>query len=422
MVSLRPRRVPALLGLLGLLAGLTVAGASTALVLVDESRGLRVTLSAMVAVGVAVFTLVSAPAVRPVSALSGRRRRGTAGFGRLLVVVCWLLRVVVAGAAAGYIAWNTDSVAVQPVAAVLVAVSMLLVVVAQLGQHLAGFVTAADDLRGSGLPRRLVRIAVAAVTAGVASYVTAVVDRFRSLVTDPLWDHARHEWGLPGFLAGFLVALVTILVVMLLAILVGAAMLSLAFAIGPWTVLGRWLVKFSPVKYTRWIDSAHLSVIGFSASFPLAPNERATRWIYEGVRDSTGPLEPLFLKMLADDVVRAVPAETTVVLRAVGDHEEILLEDPSTNTTRKLDNFPEAAALRRIRLALHNPYLGLPSAVRCSPGPSNTDAEWSTEQEEEPDWLSEPSHDDLVKEVVRHPPAPPWLRHRLALPEIHPDW
>ena len=328
-MSLRSRRVPAFLGLIARLAGLTAAGASIALVFVDESTDLRVTLCATIAAAVAVVTLVSAPAVKPYPALAGRRPLGVARLGRLLVRVCWLLRVGVTGAAAWFITWNAGSAAIQPLAAGLVALSMILVATAQVGQHLAGFVTAVDDLRGPGLLRRAGAIVVAAVAAGTAGYLAALLERFRSLADGIPCGSWREEWGLPVFLAGLLVALVTILVVTLVAGVVGAAMLSIAFTIGPGTTIGRWLIKFSPVRYTRWVDSARISVVGFTASFPVAPDERATRWIYEGVRDSSGPLDPVFLGMLADDVARAVadlaPAgdrTTSVALRAVGDHEE----------------------------------------------------------------------------------------------------
>ncbi|MFB6720876.1 hypothetical protein ACFCV3_11980 [Kribbella sp. NPDC056345] len=417
-MSLRPRRVPAVLSLFSLIAGLAAAGASIALVFADESRDLRVTLCTVIAVAVAVITLAAAPATRPLPALAGHRRRGTARFGRVLVVISWTLRVAVAGVATWYITWNSDSAAIQPLAAALVALSMSLMVVAQWGQHLAGFVTAADDLRGSGLARRAVAIAAAAATAGVAGYLAALVERFRSLVMDPVWDHAREQWGWPSFLAGLLVALVTIVGVTLIASLVGAAMLSIAFLVGPWTRVGRWLIKYSPVKYTRWINAVRISVVGFTAAFPAAPNERTTRWIYQGVRDSSGPLEPIFLKMLTDDVAQAAAALAPagdIVLRAVGDHEEFVLES-GPGETRRLDDFPEAAALRRIRLAVHTIELGLPSVVRCSSA-----ANWSSAPEE-PEWFSEPSHEDLVKEVIRYPPGAPWVRDRLGLPRITLDW
>lgn len=469
-MSLRQRRVPALLGLIALLAGLAAAGASIALVFVDESRDLRVTLCAIIAAAVAIITLVSAPAAKPYPALAGRRRPGVARFGRLLVRVCWLLRVGVAGTAAWFITWNSGSAAIQPLAAALVALSMVLVVMAQLGQHLAGFVTAVDDLRGPGLWRRASAIVVAAVAAGTAGYLAALLERFRSLAVDPVWEFLREEWGLPAFLAGLLVAVLTILVVTLVASLVGAAMLSIAFTIGPSTAVGRWLIKYSPVRYTRWVDSARISVVGFTASFPLAPDERATRWIYEGVRDSSGPLDPVFLGMLADDVARAVatlaPAgdrRTSVALRAVGDHEEVVLEQlpggadgngaggngagnkgadgkgadgegtdgegtDGRSESRLLPDFPEAAALRRIRLALHDVEAGLPSVVRCSAqdgeleiGYWDKDPKWSFAAEE-PEWFTEPGHEDLVREVVRYPPGAPWVRARLGLPAVELDW
>lgn len=419
MLSLRPRRVPAVLSLLGVLAGLAAAGASIALVFVHESRDLRVILCTVIAVAVAVVALAYGPATRPFPALAGRRRRGVAGFGRLLVITSWMLRVAVSGAAAWYITWNADSEAVLPLAAALVALRMILVVVGQWGQHLAGFVTAVDDLRGSGLPRRLVAIAAAAATAAVAGYLAALGERFRSLIMDPVWEHAREQWGWPGFLAGLLVALVTVVGVTLIASLVGAAMLSIAFLIGPWTRLGRWLIKFSPVKYTRWIDAVSISVVGFHASFPAAPNERTTRWIYQGVRDSSGALHPVFLRMLADDVARAgaalAPVGGAIVLRAVGDHEEFVL-DTGPGETQLLHDFPEAAALRRIRLALHTIELGLPSEVRCTSAD-----DWSSAPGE-PDWFAEPSHEDLVKEVIRYPPGAPWVRERLGIPQIELDW
>ncbi|MFC9689215.1 hypothetical protein ACFTSF_11790 [Kribbella sp. NPDC056951] len=436
-MSLRPRRVPAGARLIGVLAGLMVVGVSIALVFVEESRSTRVTLCTLVGVGIGVVMLVSAPALRPHPALAGRRRRGVAGFGRLLVVICWLLRVVVAGTTAAYIAWNSHSAEIQPLAAALVALSMTLLVIAEFGQHLAGFVTAADELRGTGLVRRAGAIVVAAVSAGVAGYVADLVERLKGLVVDPVWDHAREQWGWPSFLAGVLVTLTTILVVTLLAIVVGAAMLSIAFAVGPWTRLGRLLMKYSPVKYARWLDGAYISVVGFSASFPKAPDERVVHWIYQGVRNSSGPLEPIFLKMLKDDVDRARVAlapEATVVLRAVGDHEEIVAEGLPAGAggplvTELLPDFPEAAALRRIRLGLHDIPLGLPSMVRVEPPEADANRDyWEKEREweatrEEPAWFSsEPSHDDLVKEVVRHPPGPPWVRERLGLPEVHLDW
>ncbi|TDD58594.1 hypothetical protein E1263_18445 [Kribbella antibiotica] len=407
-----------------MLAVLAFVEASIALLFVEESGDLRVTLCAIVAIAIAVITLVSAPATRPFPALAGRRRSGTAGFGRLLVVVCWLLRVGVAGVAAGYIAWNADSDAIQPYAAVLVALSMILLVITQWGQHLAGFVTAVDELRGAGLARRVVAIVVAAVTAGVSSYLAALGERFRSLVMDPVWDHTREQWGLPDFLAGIVVALVGFLGLALIASLVGAAMLSIAFAIGPWTRLGRWLIKYSPVKYTRAVSVARISVVGMYATFPVAPNERATRWIYKGVRDSSGPLDAIFLSMLANDVAAAAavlaPAGGSIVLRVVGDHEEIVLER-GPGETELLHKFPEAAALRRIRLALQNIELGLPSTVRGSTEPDALDRDWSSTHEE-PSWFSEPTHEDLAKEVLRYPPGAPWVRERLGLPAFHLDW
>ena len=454
-MGLRQRRVPAFLGLLALLAGLAAAGASITLVFVDESRDLRVTLCTIIAAAVAIITLASAPAAKPYPALAGRRRPGVARLGRRLVRVCWLLRVGVAGAAAWVITWNSSSAAIQPLAAALVAVSMVLVAMAQLGQHLAGFVTAVDDLRGSGLWRRASAIVVAAVAAGTAGYLAALVERFRSLVVDPVWEFMREEWGLPAFVAGLLVTVLTILVVTLVASLVGAAMLSIAFAIGPGTTVGRWLIKYSPVRYTRWVDSARVSVVGFTASFPVAPDERATRWIYEGVRDSSGALDPVLLEMLADDVARAVAAlapagdrRTSVTLRAVGDHEEVVLErlpagaggkgtdgdgtdgeeTEGRRESRLLPDFPEATALRRIRLALHNVEAGLPSMVRCSAqdGTFNLDyweedPKWSFGAEE-PEWFTEPGHEDLVRDVVQYPPGAPWVRERLGLPAVELDW
>ena len=423
----RRHRLGALRMLLAVLAALAFAGATFTLVVVDESRDLRVTLCAVIAAAAAVTTLVSAPAVRPLPALSGRRRPGTAWFGRLLVRTCWLLRVAVNGAAAGWVAWNADSGALQPGAAALVALSLVLVTVGQLGQYLAGFVTAIDDLRGSGLVRRAGTVTVAAVTAGVSGYLSVVVERFRTLVTDPVWELLREEWGLPSFLAGLVVALVTLLVVTVVACVVGVLMLSLAFAVGPHTVLGRGLMRYSPVRYTRWVDSAYVSVVGLSASFPVARDERTTRLIYEGVRRTTGPLDPVFLQMLADDVARAhaalVPPDeqgTSIVLRAVGDHDEILLD--GGRGARPVDDFPEAAALRRIRLALHSPESGLPSEVRCSMRDDGWDGPgWSTSVAE-PAWLTVPGHDDLAREVVRYPPGAPWVRERLDLPAVGLDW
>jgi hypothetical protein len=425
-VSLRPRRVPAFLTLLTFLATLAVVGASVTLVLLEESRDLRVTLCATIAVAVAVITLLSPPAVTPQPALAGRRRRGAAALGRLLVRLCWLLRVGINGAAAWVITWNADSAAIQPLAAGLVALSMLLVVVVQAGQHLAGFVTAVDDLRGRGLLNRAGAIVVAAVTAGSAGYLAALTERFRDLVVSPVWGLTREAWGLPTFFAVILTALWTIVVVLLIAGVVGVAMLSVAQLLGPGSAVGRWLAEHSPVKLTRWVDGVRVSITSFTDSGP--PTKRAARWLAEELRHSSGPLPPDFILMLADDVERArtelvrdTGRDASVALRAVGDHEEIVLEhtedgEPERHEAELLRDFPEAEALRRIRLALHDPVAGLPSVVRCSPGDG---LEAPTD---EPDWLATPGHEDLLREVVRHPPGPAWVRERLGLPAVEPDW
>lgn len=425
-MSLRPRRVPAFLSLLTFLASLTVVVASVALVLLEESRELRADLSTTIAVAVAVVTLLAPPAVTPDPALAGRRRRGAAALGRLLVRLCWLLRVGVNGAAAWVITWNAGSAAIQPLAAGLVALSMVLAVVVQAGQHLAGFVTAADDLRGRGL-LRAGTIVVAAVTAGCAGYLAALTERFRDLIVNPVWELTRETWGLPGFFAVLLTALWTIVIVLLLAGVAGAAMLSVAQLLGPGNAVGQWLAEHSPVKLTRHVNGVRVSITSFAESG--RPSKRAARWLYEELRHTTGPLPAEFIQMLAGEVeraraelTRATGQDMSVALRAVGDHEELVLEHPSAaggpSGTRAevLRDFPEAAALRRIRLALHDPVTGLPSAVRCSPG-----GEFEAPRGE-PDWLTAPGHEDLLREVVRHPPGPVWVRRRLGLPAIEPDW
>lgn len=427
-MSLRPRRVPAFLTLLAFLAAVAAAGATVALVLLEESRDLRVGLCATVAVAVAVSTLLAPPAVTPQPALAGRRRPGAARLGRLLVRLCWLLRVGVNGAAAWVITWNADSAAIQPLAAGLVALSLILVLVVQAGQHLAGFVTALDDVRGRGLLSRAGAIVVAAVAAGTAGYLAALAERFRDLIVNPVWELTRETWSLPAFFAVVLTALWTIVVVMLIAGVVGAAMLSVSQLLGPGNAVGRWLAAHSPVTFTRWVNGVRVSITGFTGSAP--PTKRSTRWLHEELRHTSGPLHPQFIRMLADDVARARTElvgtsgrDASVALRAVGDHEEIVLEfRPSDggpagegHEAQLLHDFPETAALRRIRLALHDPLGGLPSVVRCSP---RDQFEAPTD---EPDWLSAPGHEDLLREVVRHPPGPAWVRERLGLPAVEPD-
>lgn len=424
-MSLRPRRVPAFLSLLAFLASLAAVAATVALVLVEESRELRADLSTTVAVAVAVVTLLAPPAVRPHPALAGRRRRGAAAGGRLLVRLCWLLRVGVNGAAAWVITWNADTTAVQPLAAGLVALSMVLAVVVQAGQHLAGFVTAVDDLRGRGLLHRAGAIVVAAVTAGSAGYLAALTERFRDLVVSPVWELTRESWGLPAFFAVLLTALWTIIVLLLIAGVAGAAMLSVAQLLGPGNAVGRWLAAHSPVKLTRHVNGVRVSITSVTDSG--RPSKRAARWLSQELRHTSGPLPPNFLRMLADDVeharaelVRSTGQDAGVALRAVGDHEEIVLERPSADgggaPAEALRDFPEAAALRRIRLALHDPVTGLPSVVRCS---AHGELEAPTD---EPGWLTAPDHEDLLREVVRHPPGPVWVRDRLGLPAVEPGW
>ena len=428
-MSLRPRRVPALLSLLAFLASCAAIAATATLVFVEESRELRADLSTTVAVAVAVVTLLAPPAVRPDPALIGRRRRGAAALGRLLVRLCWLLRVGVLGAAAWVITWNTDSAAIQPLAAGLVALGMVLAVVMQAGQHLAGFVTAADDLRGRGWLSRAGAIVVAAVAAGSAGYLAALTERLRDLVVSPVWELTRETWGLPGFFAVLLTALWAIVVLLLLAGVAGAAMLSVAQVLGPGNAVGRWLAAHSPVKLTRHVNGVRVSITSFTDSG--RPSKRAARWLYEELRHTSGPLPPEFIRMLADDVeraraelVRETGRNVGVALRAVGDHEELVLEHPAADggasgepgEVRPLRDFPEAAALRRIRLALHDPVTGLPSVVRCS---AHGEFEAPTD---EPDWLTAPGHEDLLREVVRYPPGPVWVRDRLGLPAVDPGW
>lgn len=429
-MSLRPRRVPAFLSFIALLASLAAVGAGATLVLLEESRDLRVGLCATIAIAVALLTLLSPPAVSPPPALAGRRRRGAAAFGRLLVRLCWLLRVGVNGASAWVITWNADSAAVQPLAAGLVALSMVLAVTIQAGQHLAGFVTAADDLRGRGLLNRAGTIVVAAVAAGSAGYLAALAERLRDLVVSPVWELTRETWGLPAFFAVLLTGLWTIVVVVVIGGAAGAAMLSVARLLGPGNAVGRWLAAHSPVKLTRSVYGVRVSITSVRDSGP--PTKRAARWLYEELRHTSGPLHPTYLRMLADDVERARAElarraghdDGSVALRAVGDHEEMVLEYPrpdgrpagERHEAQLLSDFPEAAALRRIRLALHDPVAGLPSVVRCSP------LSELTAPTEEPDWLVVPGHEDLLREVVRHPPGPIWVRERLGLPAVEPDW
>lgn len=426
-MSLRPRRVPAFLSLLSFLASLAAVGASVTLVLVEESRELRADLSTTVAVAVAVVTLLSPPAVRPDPALAGRRRRGAAALGRLLVRLAWLLRVGVNGAAAWAITWNTDSAAIQPLAAGLVALTMVLAVVVQTGQHLAGFVTAADDLRGRGWLSRAGAIVVGAVAAGSAGYLAALTERFRDLIVSPVWELTRETWGLPGFFAGLLTALWTLVVLLLLAGVAGVAMLSVAQLLGPGNAVGRWLAEHSPVKLTRHVNGVRVSITSVTDSG--RPSKRAARWLDQELRHTSGPLPLEFLQLLADDVeqaraelARGTDPGASVALRAVGDHEELVLEHtsagdgPSGMRAEPLRDFREAAALRRIRLALRDPVTGLPSVVRCSPGGE------LAAPVDEPGWLSAPGHEDLLKEVVRHPPGPVWVRERLGLPAVEPDW
>lgn len=429
-MSLRPRRVPAVLSFIALLASLAAAGAGATLVLLEESRDLRVGLCATIAIAVALLTLLSPPAVSPPPALAGRRRRGAAAFGRLLVRLCWLLRVGINGASAWVITWNADSAAVQPLAAGLVALSMVLAVTVQAGQHLAGFVTAADDLRGRGLLNRAGTIVVAAVAAGSAGYLAALAERLRDLVVSPVWELTRETWGLPAFFAVLLTGLWTIVVVVVIGGAAGAAMLSVARLLGPGNAVGRWLAAHSPVKLTRSVHGVRVSITSVRDSGP--PTKRAARWLYEELRHTSGPLHPTYLRMLADDVERARTElarraghdDGSVALRAVGDHEEMVLEYPRADggpagerhEAQLLSDFPEAAALRRIRLALHDPVAGLPSVVRCSPLGE------LTAPTEEPEWLVVPGHEDLLREVVRHPPGPVWVRERLGLPAVEPDW
>jgi hypothetical protein len=408
---------------------LATIGAGATLVLVEESRDLRIVLCATIAIAVALLTLLAPPAVSPVPALAGRRRRGTAALGRLLVRLCWLLRVGINGASAWFITWNAGSAALQPVAAGLVALSMVLAVVIQAGQHLAGFVTAVDDLRGRGLLNRAGAVVVAAVAAGSAGYLAALVERFRQLVVNPVWETTRETWDLPGFFAVLLTALWTTVVVVLIAGVLGAVMLFAAQLLGPGTAVGRWLAAHSPVKLTRTVHGVRVSIT--SVKEPDRPTKRAARWLREELRHTSGPLHPTYLLMLVDDVeraraelVRGAGRDGSVALRAVGDHEEMVLEFPAPDggsagehlEAQPIHDFPEAAALRRIRLALHDPAGGLPSVVRCSP---SSVLEAPTD---EPGWLTEPGHEDLLREVVRHPPGPVWVRARLGLPAVDPGW
>lgn len=427
-MGFRQRRVPAFLGLLSFLAALAAVGAGAALVFLEESRDLRVGLCATVAVAVAVLTLLSPPAVRPPPALTGRRRRGAVAFGRLLVRLCWLLRVGINGASAWFITWNADSAALQPIAAGLVASSMVLVVVIQAGQHLTGFVTALDDLRGRGLLNRAGTIVVAAAAAGSAGYLAALTERLRDLVVTPVWELTRETWGLAAFFAVLLTALWTIVVVLLVAGVLGFVMRTVAQLLGPGNAVGRWLAAHSPVKLTRTVNGVLVSI---TSAREGRPTKRAARWLREELRHTTGPLHPTYLRMLADDVgqaraelVRRTGRDGSVALRAVGDHEELVLEHAAPpdgpagehSEVQLLRDFPEAAALRRIRRALHDPVGGLPSVVRCSPG-DGFDA-----PTDEPDWVTAPGHEDLLREVVRHPPGPVWVRERLGLPAVDPGW
>lgn len=441
----RARRFAALRSVLAVVAALAAAAAAAALVLLDESRDLRVVLCATVAAGVAVGTLLAPPATRPHPALAARRRRGVAGLGRLLVRVFWLLRVGANGAAAWFITWNADSAEIQPLAAGLVALSMVLLILVQVGQHLAGLVTALDDLRGRGLLGRAATIVAAAAIAGSAGYIAAVVERCRRLVVDPVWDLTRDHWGLPVVLAGLVTGLVTFVVVTTAAGVAGIVMLSVSYALGPRNAFGRWLAARSPVQYARSVDSLRISVIGFTYSGPAAPTERTIRRIYRGVRYGTGPLELVFVEMLLRDVAAARAAlvppggrDACVVLRAAGDHEEVVLGYELPDNRREtlvLHGFSEVAALRRLRLAFSTPLEGLPSQLWCADegwtgagvrtGPDSPrrrvplpfDATTA-----EPDWCAPPRRDDLVREVVCHPPGPPWVRERLGLPAADPGW
>ncbi|WP_285101350.1 hypothetical protein [Promicromonospora sp. MEB111] len=442
----RQRRVSVFLQVVGLLAWLASAVSSTVLVVHDESRDLRVVLCATIAVSLAVIRLLVPPEVTPLPALSGRRRRSVAAFGRLVVRVCWLLRGLATGAAAWVVTWNADSAAFQPLTAALVAASMTLATVGQLGQHAAGFVTAAEDLRGTGLLNRLGTIVVAAVTAGSAGLVAAFVNWFWDRAGDPVWTLTREDWGLPSFVAGLLTGVTTFLVVATIAGAVGVAMMSVALALGPGNAVGRWLGAHSPVQYARWIDSVHVNVLGFTYSGPAVPTERVARSIYRGVRDSSGALHPVFLRMLSEDVLdaaaRLLPAgaqEPWVSLCAVGDHEEIHLEflpagagPDEPREARRLHDFAETAALRRLRTGLPSPLEGLPAEVRCAPRGTPMGAGRWTDLGDctvgepraangdslEPDWADVPVRDDLIREVVRHPPGPRRVREQLGLPQV----
>jgi hypothetical protein len=424
-MNLRMHRSPTPLVIVGIVCLIGTVVGGLVLVFSDPFSESRTHLSALVAVGLVLSSMISYPEFRPAPEPAVQRRRRTLRFGTALVLVSWPLRLALLGAAGWIVASNSGSSSFNALGAVMVAVSMTLATLMALSQSLLGY---GRRVGTRVWTRRALAIAVAAAMAGFAGALAAAARFLNGLSIGMVWGVVHGKWGMPGFLAVIVTAIAVIVAVAVIGTACGLLTGLAAMSLGPGNAVGRWLEKHSPVKWSPkrvWMEfnlflnmSQDDSRLGRDVMWYLT-------WPFARFRDRRRRRDARRVLNAVVDLIPPDSVKAAVRYRAVGGHEEVELStraDAAEERSMPLAEFRAIRTLRWLRTDFYHLWGGRPLLLVCSASVSPPDRRRRPEVVRkrdlhkhavlanfiEPAWISEPARDDFLRELKQYPAHVAW--------------